>query len=107
MVNLGPQRKTVNETIDLVNSTFNASRTSLSPEFEELKRQDDLKRELDITRQLQQNVREYREDRLYESGDKPPLKNGPLRILRFQLRVLEEELAEHQLRLREQIQIER
>lgn len=106
MTNIGPQRKNVNNTVDLVNTSLEVSNIEDYPTFSEISSEKSIEQELEETRSLQQKARDYRKNELYESEDEP-LKTGPMRIIRFQIRALEEELSKHQLELREQRRIEK
>lgn len=106
MINIGPQRSNVNNTVQLVNSSFKESRVHSPPVFNTLNKKESRDKEIEEAEKLQEKARQYRKQKMYKT-DGPPLKTGPIRILRFQLRTLEEEIAEYQLRLREQRSIEK
>lgn len=100
MTNILPQRTNVNNTIELINKSLDVTEIELSL-FNKLSGDASIEQELEETINLQQKSRSYRKNKLHTSPD-IPLKTGPMRILRFQLKTLEEELAEHQLLLKQQ-----
>lgn len=106
MVCIASQRESVNQVIDIVNTGFETSRSTLEPEFSHITNDQPYPQQKEQVEQTLEEVREYRDDTLFYTDSKPPLKNGPREALQTLLTVLEKELVEFRLRLGEQIHIE-